>query len=391
MKYIRILQEKIEKQLFPGGNKQSAIVLYGPRQVGKTTLVQDILARYPDGAEYYNGDYLDVQEKFAYERTAQLGSLLRGVKLLVLDEAQRITDIGLVLKIIVDTYPSVQVIATGSSSFDLANRTAESLTGRKWEHTLYPLSFEELTNGMNALERDRLIPRLLRFGSYPIVASASDRDAETYLRELTGSYLLKDLLMLHDVRKPEILLTLLRLLAFQIGSEVSYHELAQQVGVDQTVIQRYLYLLEQAFVIVRLPALRRNMRSEVSRSRKIYFTDLGVRNTLIQNLNPLELRNDVGALWENFCIVERIKYRTYHGQFTNMFFWRTHDQKEIDLVEEYGGQLHAYEFAWGDGKRKKRPTAFFDAYPGSTFSVVTPKNVMEFFSASSSSYFSPRP
>lgn len=219
---------------------------------------------------------------------------------------------------------------------------------------------------------------MLRFGSYPLAVAGSTSDTEVFLKELTGSYLFKDIFTFQDLRKPELLNQLLRLLAFQVGSEVSYHEVATSVGVDQTVVQRYLDLLEKAFVVFRLSAFSRNLRKEVVKTRKVYFYDLGIRNSLIQNLNPLDVRNDVGALWENFCILERLKQFEYSGTSVNSYFWRTYDQKEIDYIEEREGRLRAFEFKWKSDKRTKEPKEFLQTYPGSVFSIVTPENVEGF-------------
>ncbi|MDP2691391.1 MAG: ATP-binding protein [bacterium] len=374
----RVILSAIEKQLFIGTDKKPVVVIYGPRQVGKTTLAQLILKKYPEQKAYFNCDFLDVQEVFSYANSHRLGGVVKDLKLIVLDEAQRIENIGLVLKILVDQHPHVQVIATGSSSFDLSNKIKEPLTGRKSEFHLFPMSFEELYSKSNLLEQTRAIDTLLRFGSYPAVVGLGEEEAQKRLKEITGSYLFKDIFTFQDLKKPELLTKLLRLLAFQIGSEVSFHELAQQLGVDQTVIQRYVHLLEEAFVIFRLGAFKRNLRGEICKSRKIFFWDLGIRNTLIQNFNPLELRNDLGPLWENFCILERLKYLQNHQLSANYYFWRTYTQKEIDYIEESGGQLSAYEMKWNIGKKTKKPKAFLSAYKNSAFTVINRKNVASF-------------
>ncbi|MBI5414958.1 ATP-binding protein [Candidatus Peregrinibacteria bacterium] len=358
--------------------KNRAIILYGPRQAGKTTLVKHIIEKYPKKAKYMSCDYADVRDVFAYENSHKLKEVVRNLQLLVLDEAQRIENIGLVLKILVDDYPNVRVIATGSSSFDLSNKISEPLTGRKHEFLLFPFSFEELFQKELPHEQKRHLDFLLRFGSYPEIAEKNETEAEIYLKELTGSYLFKDVFTFQELKKPELLTKLLRLIAFQIGSEVSYHELAQKLGVDQTVIQRYLFLLEEAFVIFRLSALKRNLRNEVTKSRKIYFWDLGIRNSLIQNHNRLEFRNDIGALWENFCIAERMKYLNNHQKGVNHYFWRTYAQKEIDYIEEAGNTLCAYEFSWNHKKKRKLPKAFSESYKNSTFEVIHPENFQKF-------------
>lgn len=378
MIYKRKIEGIVEKFLFKKGEQKKALIIYGARQVGKTTFVKELLKRHPDGSAYYNCDYADVQERFAYTRAGQFGSLVRGLKLLVLDEAQRIENIGLVLKILIDEFPNLQILATGSSSFELSNKINEPLTGRKIEIKLFPLSLEELFHGKDAIEKQRLVPALLRFGGYPLAVNQSLEESEVYLKELTNSYLFKDIFTFQDLRKPELLQRLLQLLAFQIGHEVSYHELASQLSVDQTVVQRYIDLLEKAFVVFRLPAFSRNLRKEVSKTRKVYFYDLGIRNMVIKNFNDLSLRNDTGDLWENFCVLERLKYLEYALISANTFFWRTYDQKEIDYIEEREGMIRAYEFKWRDGKKAKEPKEFLSTYAGSSFRVVTPHTLEAF-------------
>jgi hypothetical protein len=409
MTKLRKLTETINPYLFQGKDKKKAIVIYGPRQVGKTTLVKDILNKHPEKAQYFNCDYFEVQEQFAYERASQLGNIVRNLNLLVLDEAHRIKNIGLVIKILVDEFPHLQVIATGSSSFDLSNDIQEPLTGRKHEFHLYPFALSELVHDpKDTVSVQEYLHHSLRFGSYPVAALSNESEARVSLQELTSSYLFKDIFLFQQIKKSDLLDNLLRLLAFQVGSEVSYQELATSLKVDQTVVQRYVSLLEQAFVIFRLEAFSRNLRKEITKSRKIYFWDLGVRNSLIRNHNILSMRDDVGALWENYCIVERMKQLEYAQQGVNRYFWRTYDQKEIDYIEEEGGTLQAYEFKWkkdipivtsfakqkwstvgnaATGVRKehrvrynqiKPPHDFTETYPNSSFRVLTPDD-LEFF------------
>lgn len=375
MSILRKIQNSIEMLLFPGGEKQRAIVIYGARQVGKTTLVKSIQQKYAEGAVYYNCDYLDVRDRFAYESIQTIGSLLKGVKLLILDEAQRIENIGLILKILVDDYPQVQVLATGSSSFELSNSISESLTGRKHTFYLYPFSFAELEGEHDVLTQRRNIEQYLRFGCYPEVVGRSDSASEVFLKELVANYLFKDVFTFQHLRKPELLVRLLRLLAFQVGSEVSYSELAVQLGVDQTVVQHYLHLLEEAFVVFRLGAFKRNLRAEVTKSRKVFFWDLGVRNAVIGNYNPLHMRDDVGVLWENYFIAERMKHNHYRGVQCSTYFWRTYQQQEVDYLEETGGQIQAFECKWKQKKKFVFPKQFSQAYPGAVSCVATPDAV----------------
>ena len=377
MKIFRSILPYIEKSLFIK-NKKKAIIIYGPRQSGKTTLAKYLLKKYPEKSEYLNCDYPDVQRILSYQNVESLTGVVKDLRFMIIDEAQRIENIGLVLKILVDEYPHLQVLATGSSSFDLSNKIKEPLTGRKKEFRLHPFSFNELHEKDKPLERKRNLERFLRFGSYPEISQKSNKEAENSLRELAGSYLFKDIFTFQQLKKPEILEKLLRLIAFQIGSQVSFHELATQIGVDQTVIQKYIHLLEEAFVIFRLGSFGRNLRNEVRKSRKIYFWDLGIRNAIIENFNTLDLRNDIGELWENFCITERLKHLNNKQEFPNTFFWRNYSQKEIDYLEEKDGRLKTFEFKWSENKKAKIPKIFVDNYPDSEFEIINKKNFDEF-------------
>lgn len=382
MTILREISLNIKIQLRAIKNaKRPALIIYGPRQVGKTTLIQEINQSYGAEAAYFNCDFPDVREQFSYDNVQHLKTLLKGIKILSLDEAQRIQNIGLVLKILVDNYPDVQVLATGSSSFELSNQINEPLTGRKVVFHLYPFSFLELYGTENLLEQQRHLPFLLRFGSYPDVVLGSEQEAPARLHELTDSYLFKDIFNFQQLRKSEILVRLLRLLAFQIGSEVSFQELASQLGIDQTVVQKYIHLLEEAFVIFRLGAFKKNLRTEVSKSRKIYFWDLGIRNALINNFNTLTLRDDVGALWENFCISERLKKLHNQKKYPNTYFWRTYQQKEIDYIEEADGVLDAYEFKWSSNKKSKLPAEFIEKYQPRITKIISPDNFVEWLSS----------
>ncbi len=351
------------------------IIIYGARQVGKTTLVKQLLEHTKVRSEYFNCDYLDVQNTFSYNNVENLGNIIDHYDLIVLDEAQRIKDIGMVLKIIHDEFSHVKVIATGSSSFDLSNMISEPLTGRKIVYKLYPLSHKELSYNKPVMFTKRMMNRMLRFGGYPAVILNDDKMAYENLNEIASSYLFKDILAFNHLKKPDVLSNLLKLLAFQITGEVSYTGLANKLKVDQTVVQRYIQLLEDSFIIFRVKALKRNLRNEIGKSRKIYFWDLGIRNMIIQNFNTFDLRNDHGALWENFCITERAKYLSYNqSRFINSYFWRTYTQKEIDLIEESGDSYTAYEFKWKSNKKAKLPVDFKKAYPKTNFKVVTPDN-----------------
>lgn len=354
-------------------------MLYGARRVGKTTLVKHLLVQHADKrTRYLNCDLLSVRSGLQIEEATALKAFLGEQDLVVLDEAQQIENIGRILKILVDEFPEMQMIATGSSSFGLGNQTAEPLTGRMLRFELYPLSLVELAGGQGYSAVEPRLDFLLRFGAYPAIVDLSEAEARVALDELVSNYLYRDALAFVGVRKSTVLIKLLELLARQIGQEVSYQELGQALGVDRRTIVSYIDLLEQCFVLFRLGAFSRNLRKEVAKSVKIYFYDLGVRNGLIQNFAPLALRNDIGAMWENFCIVERLKLLRYRQHFANQYFWRTYDQKEIDYLEEVDGLLHGYEFKWNPTAKVKEPTDFLQAYPGSQFERIDRSNYWRF-------------
>lgn len=369
----RDIQNLIEKWLF----KQKIIIIYGARQVGKTTLVKELLKKYGDSADYFNCDFINVRQALQQQDPVALKRIIGEALLVVFDEAQRVENIGLILKILHDTYPNVQIIATGSSSFDLASKIKEPLTGRGLEFKLYPFSIRELSQIYRHLELAEQINNLLIYGSYPEIIYAAASDVKRLLDDLTDKYLYKDILEFETVKQPTLIVKLLQLLAFQVGNEVSINELATTLAVTRKTVERYLELLEKAFIIFRLKSFSRNLRKELSKKEKIYFYDLGIRNSLIAQYNPLSLRMDKGALWENFCVVERLKYREYTEIYGNMYFWRTHDQKEIDYVEEYEGILHGYEFKWNTNKYKI-PEEFITTYKNSIVTVINNSNIWDF-------------
>lgn len=358
-----------------GGGK--AILIMGARQVGKSTLLDTIL-RDREHVLWMTGDDIDVQELFSQMTSSRLKALLGNNKILVVDEAQRIPDIGLRLKLITDQIRDVQVIATGSSSFELASKVNESLTGRKREFRMFPVTFSEMVAQTNLLEELRLIPHRMVYGYYPEVVSNPGNE-QSILKELCDSFLYKDVLSLEGINKPDKIIRLLKALAFQIGSQVSYNEVGQLIGLDPKTVERYIDILEKSFIIFRLGSFSRNLRNELKQSRKIYFWDLGIRNMLIGNMSQVENRQDVGALWENYGIAERLKRNAYQGSIAQSWFWRTQQQKEIDYLEEENGRLCAYELKWNEKKAGTRvPEAFATAYPEATFQVVTPKNIDDF-------------
>lgn len=365
----RMIQESIKKRFFSG----KAIVLYGPRQSGKTTLIQALLRTENEAALFLNGDEPDVRELLGRMTSTRLRSILGNKRFLVIDEAQRIPNVGLTAKLAVDQLREVQVIVTGSSSLDVADKTSEPLTGRKYEFTLLPFAYCELAGKNGWLDERRLLPTRLVYGAYPdIVVHAAD--AEMLLRALADSYLYKDLLMLEQIKKPTLLEKIVRAVAFQCGSEVSFLELGQLVGADPKTVEKYVDLLEKAYVIFTLPAFSRNMRNEIKKSRKIFFYDCGIRNAVLGNFLPIESRTDLGVLWENYAQAERRKLLLMKGSASRGYFWRTTEQKEIDYIEETENGLAAYEFKWRDKGKTRLPKRFVSAYPGAELHVITPES-----------------
>ena len=372
-----MIQRELEHQITSLLGSGKAIIIMGARQVGKSTLL-DTIFRQRDGVLWMTGDDLDIQELFSQMTSSRIKALLGNSQILIIDEAQRIPDIGLRLKLITDQIKDVQVVATGSSSFELASKVNESLAGRKREFRMFPVSFSEMVSHTNLLEELRLIPHRMIYGYYPEVVNNPGSET-AILKELSDSFLYKDILSFENINKPDKIVRLLKALAFQIGSQVSYNEVGQMVGLDSKTVERYVDILEKSFIIFRLGSFSRNLRNELKSSRKIYFWDLGIRNLLIGNLAQVENRTDVGPLWENYAISERLKHNFYHSSIAQSFFWRTQQQKEIDYLEEENGQLCAYEFKWNDKKSGVRvPESFAKAYPEASFQVITPKNIDEF-------------
>lgn len=372
-----MITRNLEKNITSLFGKRKAIVIMGARQVGKSTLLQQMLAGRED-VVWMNGDEMDIQELFREMTSTRIRAILGDNKFLVIDEAQRIQDIGLRMKLITDQVPEVQVIATGSSSFELAAKVNESLTGRKREFRMFPLTFGEMVRHTSFLEETRMIPHRLVYGYYPEVVT-SPGDERTVLKELSNSYLYKDILTLDSINKPDKLVRLLKALALQIGSQVSYNEIGNLIGLDSKTVEKYVDVLEKSFIVFRLNSFSRNLRNELKTSRKVYFWDLGIRNAVIGNLSQVENRTDAGDLWENFVIAERLKQNAYKGSFAQSWFWRTRQQNEIDYVEEEDGRLQAFEFKWNDRKGNvKCPESFVKSYPDAEFKVITPKNVEEF-------------
>ena len=369
----RKLDKIIVNQLF----KNKAVVLVGPRQVGKTTLLRKMVKESTRSVLSLNCDEPEVQAMLTATNVAKLRAIIGDNELIVIDEAQKVDNIGLTLKLIVDNFDGVQVVATGSSAFELHNRLNEPLTGRKFEYQMFPISCGEIVDTYGLVEERRTLENRLIYGSYPDIMMHPE-ESRRYLTELCQSYLYKDILTLNDIRKPELLDKLLQALAYQVGSEVSTNELSRTLQIDGKTIEKYIDLLEKCYVIFRLGGLSRNLRTELKRAKKVYFYDNGVRNAIIQQFAPLQLRNDTGALWENFFIAERMKRNHYNSHYCNRYFWRTTLQQEIDLVEESDGEMTAFEMKWNPAKKAFFSKSFLDAYPVKETVVITPENYLEY-------------
>ena len=358
------------------------VVVYGPRRVGKTTLIRRYTREHDPDALLVTGEDIVVREFLESQSLAKLTSFVGRRRTLIIDETQHIRQIGLNLKLLVDHVEGLRIIATGSSSFDLASQTGEPLTGRKYTLLLLPLAQLELQETESAHQTGAQLELRLIYGSYPeVVLMDSNEDRQLYIKELIASYLFKDILQLEGIRHADKLLRLLQLLAFQIGHEVSTSELGAQLGMSKNTVDRYLDLLEKAYVLYSRRGFSRNLRKEITKSRRYYFYDNGIRNGLINNFNPLAMRDDVGVLWENYVLVERLKHNLYNGRLAESYFWRTYDRQEIDLVEEWGGRLLATEMKWA-AKSTRAPSAWRKAYPASSFQVVHPENYLGFISDS---------
>ncbi len=369
----RAIYQQIIKNLFKG----KAIIITGPRQVGKTTLLQVIMKESEKKVLYLNCDEPDIRPMLENASSTSLKALIGDNALILIDEAQRVKNIGLTLKLLVDNFKEIQIIATGSSALELANEINEPLTGRKREYHLYPFSTAEMVANSSVIQETRLLEQRLVYGFYPDIVN-SPAEAQPNLLDLANNYLYKDVLSLQDVRKPALLERLLTALALQIGQEISYTEIGQTIGADNKTIDRYVELLEKCFVVFQLGGFSRNLRNEIKKGKKIYFYDNGIRNAIIKNFSPLSLRQDTGALWENFLVSERKKANHYANHYENSYFWRTHQQQEIDMIEETGGKLYAWEFKWNEKAKVKIPASFLEAYPGSITGTVNRQNYMDF-------------
>ena len=372
-----MIQRILQKQLELDFNRKNIQVIFGPRQIGKSTLVEMVFNNFNGKKIWLNADDASVRAQFEKPDGLQLDRLFRSTELLVIDEVQRINNAGLTLKILADQLKHLHVIATGSSAFELRDKIKESMVGRAFEYKLFPFSTQELIDHTSFFEEQRLLEHRLTYGCYPEVINHPG-DEKRILQQLSDSLLYKDLFSLESIKKPYLLEKLLQALALQLGNEVSYQELANTIGADKETIERYLFFLEQAFIVYRLPAFSRSLRTELRKSRKVYFYDNGIRNSLINNFTPISLRNDKGALWENFLMTERLKKITYQNQYCNRYFWRTRNQQEIDYIEEFDGILHAYEFKFNQDSKVRAPMSFAKSYSDQIFQLVNMNNYMDF-------------
>ncbi len=373
-----MIKRQIENSVKATFFGRKAVVLLGPRQVGKSTLMNMIFPGN-DSVKWFTGDDPADREALTDISLTRLKLILGNFKVVVIDEAQKITGIGDTMKLITDHLPEIRLIATGSSSFQLESSLGDSLAGRKREFHLFPISFSEMVSYSGLIEEERTISDRMVYGYYPEVVMNPGKEREI-LKELSDSYLYKDILSLERIAKGEKLVRLVQALALQIGSQVSYHELAQIVGIDDKTVEKYIDILEKCYIVFRLPSYAKNLRNELKFSRKVYFYDLGIRNAVLGNFTPLDLRpkEEVGHMWENFMIAERRKCNEYSGRYVSSYFWRTEQQKEVDLIEVIDGAVAAFEFKWDPEKKVKTPTQFLSSYPEASFEVVSPKNAAEF-------------
>ncbi len=371
----RTINNQVKKDI---GIKNRVVIIYGPRQAGKTTLIDSIVSGLKNKPLIFNGDDLYAQEIFGRNELENLKRIVGKNNLLIIDEAQRIENIGLSLKLLVDNL-KLTILVSGSSSFDLSNRINEPLTGRTKTFLLYPFSYQEIKEKYEKTKPQTAIEEMLRFGMYPkIHILGNNQDKENYLYELLNNYLYKDILMFEQIRKPKKVIDLLTLLSLQIGKEVSLDELAQNLSITRKAVGNYLDLLEKMFVVINLRGFSRNLRKEISKTSKYYFVDLGLRNALLRNFNPLSLRQDKGELFENWFILERIKLLSNKNKPANFYFWRTYDQQEIDLIEEHEGKLRAFECKWSKTKKNKAPRDWSKTYKNSQFKLINSENFYQY-------------
>jgi len=367
---VRDLSENIIKKL----QSNKVVIVFGARRVGKTVLVKELLERINEPVLSLNGEDINVHDKLAIRSVENYKQLLGSYKFLYIDEAQKIPAIGLKLKLMTDEIEDLKIIISGSSSFDIHKDAGEPLTGRKYSFNLFALSENEYNQVENKIEKIDKVRERLIFGNYPELLQLPDREYKIdYLNEMVSSYLLKDILVYENIKNSQKIFNLLRLIAFQIGGEVSLQELGKQLGISKNTVEKYLDLLRKVFILHKVEGFSRNLRKEITKNSRWYFLDNGIRNAVIANFNPIESRNDIGALWENYMISERLKYQEYNKLSSNNYFWRTYEQQEVDWVEERDGSLFGYEFKWKESK-VKIPTQWKNAYPDSSFEVINKDN-----------------
>ena len=382
---VNFLTRTIESQLLDALVPNKVIVLLGPRRVGKTVLIRQLIDQLSEPYLLLNGEDADVRQRLERRSTQNYRNLLGARRVLIIDEAQKIPEVGSLLKLMVDEIDGLKVLVTGSSAFDINQYNGEPLTGRKKTFNLFALSEAELDQVEDPIQKISNLEHRLVYGNYPELLQIADADEQReYLQDLVNAYLLKDILELENIRNADKILNLLRLIAFQVGSEVSYNELGSQLSMSKNTVERYLDLLAKVYVVHSVNAFSRNLRKEIAKGKKWYFYDNGLRNILIGNMNPLPLRDDVGTLWENYVISERIKFQRYHRMLVYNYFWRTYDQQEIDWIEDRGGVLHAYEFKWNPNKRAKVPVAWQKSYENTEFEVIHRYNYLDWVREESS-------
>ncbi|NJC28007.1 ATP-binding protein [Neolewinella antarctica] len=377
-----LIKRSIEERVIEYLKPNKVVVLLGPRRVGKTVLIKQVLAKISEPYLLLHGEGQDVRKQLAYRSTQRYKNMMGDKKLLIIDEAQKIPDIGLILKLMVDTLDGLKILATGSSAFDLEKFMGEPLTGRKTTFHLFALSEGELKQTEDLFQVDANLRSRLVFGSYPeLLQIPEENDKKIYLDDLINSYLLKDILEFNLIKNSDKILQLLRLIAYQVGSEVSYSELGKQLGMSKNTVERYLDLLSKVFIVHAVGAWSRDLRKEIVKGKRWYFYDNGIRNALTGDLRPIENRNDIGILWENYIVSERIKYQKYSNMLVYNYFWRTYDRQEIDWIEDRESKLHAYEFKWNPKKKAKLPKIFKETYPNSTFEVINSDNYLAWIEA----------